>query len=237
VPELDRIDLEEDAVAIGANVTYADLAAHPFLLTRVPCLAQMADQVGSVQIRNMARLPGNIANASPAGDSIATLMALDATVRVLDGAGRISERRVDAVVTGIGRTTLQRGEAIVQVRIPRPGPLQRSAYGKVGMGARSRVVIANISLTLVLDYDPAQGRIRDPRVVLGSAAPVAFHAAQAEALLAGRRPDPALAGELAEVLRAQVKASIKEIAIFQHKLNDIRGLALDLFAQLFPGEL
>jgi carbon-monoxide dehydrogenase medium subunit len=200
------------------------------------CLVQMASQVGSAQIRNMARLPGNIANASPGGDAVPALIALDAAALVLDGSGMTTVRRVDEVVTGIGRTTLRTGEAIIGVRIPRPGPDQRSAFGKIGMGARTRVVIANVSLTLVLEVDPAQGRIQDARVVLGSAAPVAFHARTAEALLKGRRPDPALAGDLAGTLRAEVKASIQEIAIFQHKLNDIQGLALDLFAQLFPGE-
>jgi len=235
VEGLDRVDVADDAITIGANVTYAQVADHPFLQDRLPCLAQMASQVGSAQIRNMARLPGNIANASPGGDAVPALIALDAVVLVLDGSGMTTVRRVDEVVTGIGRTTLRPGEAIIGVRIPRPGPHQRSAFGKIGMGARTRVVIANVSLTLVLEVDPAQGRIRDARVVLGSAAPVAFHARTAEALLEGRRPDPALAGDLAGTLRAEVKASIREIAIFQHKLNDIQGLALDLFAQLFPG--
>ena len=73
-------------------------------------------------------------------------------------------------------------------------------------------------------------------MALGSAAPVAFRSTVAEALLQGAAPTPALARDLAEALRGDVQASIGAVAIFQHKLNDVRGLALDLFEQLFAGE-
>jgi len=236
VAGLDRIELEDGWIRIGANVTYGGIAEHPLVTGLVPCLGEMASQVGSVQVRNSARLPGNIANASPAGDSIATLMALDARVELLNGRGELATRKVCEVVTGIGRTTLARDEAIVAVLVPRPAATVRSAYGKIGMGARSQVVIANVSLTLVLDY-PASGRIGDPRVVLGSAAPLAYHARQAEALLEGSRPSAALAQELATVLRREVEVSIKGIEMFRHKMNDIQGLALDLASNLFSDVL
>jgi CO/xanthine dehydrogenase FAD-binding subunit len=236
VAGLDRVQAAGAWIHVGANVTYAQLADHPLVRADLPCLAQMAEQVGSAQIRNMARLPGNLANASPGGDAIPCLLALQAQVEILDGTGAAAWRTVPELVTGIGRTTLRPGEAIIGVRIPRPGRLQRSAYGKMGMGARTRVVIANLSLTLVLEYDPAPGRILDARVALGSAAPVAFRSTVAEALLQGAAPTPALARDLAEALRGDVQASIGAVAIFQHKLNDVRGLALDLFEQLFAGE-
>ena len=225
VAGLDQITLDGEVIRIGANVTYAELGEHPLITGLAPCLGEMADQVGSLQIRN-------IANASPAGDSIATLIALDASVELLNGRGEISTRKVEAVVTGIGRTTLGRDEAIVAVLLPLPAPATRSAYGKIGMGARSQVVIANVSLTLVAACDD-RGLITRAQVVLGSAAPLAFHARQAEALLTGRRPSPELARELAGTLRSEVEASIKGVEIFMHKLNDVQGLALDLFSRLF----
>jgi carbon-monoxide dehydrogenase medium subunit len=235
VAGLEAITSDEDFIVIGANVTYSALGEHPLIIRRVPCLAQMASQVGSLQIRNMARIPGNLANASPAGDSTATLMALGAQAHILDGKGEIRVLPVQELVVGIGKTALNRDDAIIRIAIPQPGPNQRSRYGKIGLGARSQVVIANVSLTMVLDCSPGLERIERAQVVLGSAAPVAFHAAQAEALLQGRKPEPGLARELAVVLEAQVEASIKGIAMFQHKRNDIQGLALDLCAGLFPG--
>jgi CO/xanthine dehydrogenase FAD-binding subunit len=237
VAGLDRIEADDRWVTIGANVTYAQVAAHPLVATELAALAQMASQVGSTQIRNMARLPGNLANASPAGDAIANLMALDARLELLDGRGATVVRSVPELVTGIGRTTLDRNQAIVRVRIPRPGPGQRSGYGKLGLAARREVVIANVSLTLVVDYDRSAQVIRDARAVLGSAAPLAYHATRAEALLRGRRPGRALALELAEALRAHVEVSINGIEMFKHKLQDVQGLALDVFERLFADEL
>jgi CO/xanthine dehydrogenase FAD-binding subunit len=237
VAGLDRIEREGDWLRIGANVTYTDLAADPLVNRLLPCLAQMASQVGSVQVRNSARLPGNIANASPAGDSIATLLALDAEVELLDGRGERATRPVAEVVTGIGRTSLSRDQAILAVRVPHPRPEARSAYGKIGMGARSQVVIANVSLTLALEFSASEGLIRAPRVALGSAAPVAYRARGAEALLDGQRPTLELAAALAAQLRLEVQASIRGNAIFLHKLNDIQGLALDLFGGLFSDVL
>ena len=237
VAGLDRIEADDRWISIGANSTYAQVAAHPVIAAEAPSLAQMASQVGSAQIRNMARLPGNLANASPAGDAIANLMALEARVDLLDGRGETATRTVEELVTGIGRTTLARDQAIVRVRVPRPGPDQRSTYGKLGLAARREVVIANVSLTLVVDYDRTGRRIRDARAVLGSAAPLAYRATQAEAVLRGRQPDRALAGELAEALRAHVEVSIKGIEMFKHKLQDVQGLALDLFDRLFADEL
>jgi CO/xanthine dehydrogenase FAD-binding subunit len=154
VPGLDGIRLDGEFLRIGANVTYSNICESALVRGTAPCLAEMAQQIGSTQIRNMARLPGNLANASPAGDSIATLMALDARLCILNGRGEASIRKVDGLVTGIGKTTLQRDEVITEVLIPRPGPHQRSRYGKIGMGARSQVVIANISMTMVLDLPP-----------------------------------------------------------------------------------
>jgi CO/xanthine dehydrogenase FAD-binding subunit len=236
VAGLDQVQEDGDWLRIGANVTYSDLMEHPRINALVPSLAQMAGQIGSAQVRNSARLPGNIANASPAGDSIATLLALGAEVELLDGRGARATRPVAEVVTGIGRTSLARDQAIVAVRIPRPGPDARSAYGKIGMGPRSEVVIANVSLTLALDFPPG-GRIREPRVALGSAAPVAFRARRAEALLDGREPSRELAEALAACLHQEVADSIKGNPIFLHKLNDIQGLALDVFGRLFSDVL
>ena len=232
VAGLDTIAADADFITIGANVPYSVIGEHPLVTSQLPCLAQMARQIGSLQIRNMARIPGNLANASPAGDSIATLMALDARAHILDGQGERRALPVRELVVGIGRTALNRDDAIIQVAIPQPGPRRRCRYGKIGLGARREVVIANVSLTMVLEFSP-EARIDRARVVLGSAAPVAYHATRAEALLQGRKPEPELAQELASILEIEVAESIQGIAMFQHKRNDIQGLALDMCAHLF----
>lgn len=230
---LDYIRLEEGLFRIGANVSYARIAEDDAVRKHAACLAAMASRVGSAQIRNMARLPGNIANASPAGDSIACLMALGASAGIMNSKGDTRWSRIEDIITGIGKTTLGRDEAIIEIVFPEPGNSCRSGYRKIGLAARNEVIIANVSLTLLADYDKELGVINDSSIVIGSAAPKAYHAVEAESLLRGQRPGSKLAADMTEALRKHVEASINGIKMFRHKLNDIQGMALDLFYDVF----
>lgn len=233
IKDLDYIRLEDSLFRIGANVPYARIAEDGGIRKHAACLATMASQVGSAQIRNMARLPGNIANASPAGDSIACLMALGARAGIMNSKGDMRWSPVEDIITGIGKTTLGRDEAIIEIIFPEPGNSCRSGYRKIGLAARNEVIIANVSLTLLADYDKERGVINASSIVIGSAAPKAYHAVEAELLLCGQKPGSRLAEDMAAVLRKHVEASINGIKMFRHKVNDIQGMALDLFYDVF----
>jgi carbon-monoxide dehydrogenase medium subunit len=230
VAGLDGLEAAGGILRIGANVTYARIAGDPFIRERIPCLAAMAAQVGSPQIRNMARLPGNLANASPGGDAIGVLLALDAQVQAMDGTGRIRSLSVDELVTGVGRTSLAKDEAILEIRMVIPeGPW--NGYGKIGLTPRREVVIANVGLTMVFRVE--DGALRDARIVLASTSPRAHRCPEAEALCLGRVPSADLARALAEALRCDVASTIGDNPAFQHKLNDVQALALDVFGGIF----
>lgn len=236
VAGLDHLKATDGMLEIGANVTYARLGEDPLVRERIPCLAEMAEGVGSIQIRNAACLPGNLANASPGGDAIGTLLALDASAVLLDAAGTTRHVMIPDLVLGIGRTALRPGEAIIGVRVPLPIS-RRNGFGKLGLGARREVVIANVGLTLVFAVDEPAGIIRSARIAVGSAAPTAYRATEAEALCEGRSPGQDLAKELAEALSARVRASIGDNPLFAHKPDDMRGLALDVFQRIFADRL
>jgi CO/xanthine dehydrogenase FAD-binding subunit len=132
-------------VVLGAATTYTDLL-DPALARRVPALAAAARTVGSPQIRNTGTLGGNLGTASPAGDTLPVLFALDAQVEVASAAG---ERRVPVAdfVTGPKRNALQPGELVTAVRLPvAAGPQE---FLKVGV--RNAMVIAVASCALVVD--------------------------------------------------------------------------------------
>ncbi len=236
VQGLDRIQHGDGYLDIGANVTYARLEADGFIRRHLSCLAEMAAGVGSTQIRNAACLPGNLANASPGGDAIGALLALDATVAILHADGTQRRATIPELVLGIGRTSLRPGEAIVSIRIPVPAS-RRNGFGKLGLGARREVVIANVGLTMVFDFDEGAGLIREARIAVGSAAPRAYRAEEAEALCRGQRPSRDLALGLACTLEDRVRTSIGDNPLFAHKPNDVKGLALDLFHRLFADRL
>jgi CO/xanthine dehydrogenase FAD-binding subunit len=170
VAELRRIEMTPSQAVIGACTTYADMGGEP-LATAFPGLAAAARTVGSPQIRNAGTLGGNVATASPAGDTLPLLVALDARMRLR---GPTGERTVSLseLVTGVKRTGIAPDEVLVDVVIDRrPGPQE---FLKVG--TRNAMVIAIASVAVVVDVES-----REVRVGLGSVAPVPLRARDAEA--------------------------------------------------------
>ena len=174
VAELRGVRRDGDELVIGAMTTYTELLAGE-AAALAPALAQASRTVGSPQIRNAGTLGGNLATASPAGDTLPVLVALDAQVDVVGPDGGRSVAVTD-FVTGPKHTSLGAGELIAAVRAPvAAGPQQ---YRKVGV--RNAMVIAVASLALVVDRTA-----RSVRVGLGSVGPVPLRAPDAEAFAAG----------------------------------------------------
>ncbi len=169
VRELRRHEVTTDGVVVGAGTTYADMRG-PELSSALPALAAAARTVGSPQIRNAGTLGGNIATASPAGDTLPLLAALDARVTLRGPAGERTLPLAE-VVTGVKRTSIAPDEVVVSVALERPpGPQQ---FLKVG--TRNAMVIAIASAAVVVDLEA-----HEVRVALGSVAPVPLRATDAE---------------------------------------------------------
>jgi len=180
VDELRAWSLADDGtLTIGAGVTYTELMAPP-LAELVPALAQASRTVGSPQIRNAGTLGGNLGTASPAGDTLPVLAALDAVVVVAGPDGR-RRLRWDEFLVGPKQHTLDDAEVIVAVElVPVSGPQE---FLKVG--TRNAMVISIASVTLVRDIDA--GTIR---CALGSVGPTPIRARAAEAWLAEQAAAP-----------------------------------------------
>jgi CO/xanthine dehydrogenase FAD-binding subunit len=114
-------------VCISAGTVMTDIHDSPVIRDVFPALADAARFVGSVQIRNRATLAGNICNASPAADTVPTLLVYDARVRALGPAG---ERVIalDDFFVRSGVTTLQPGELVTAIELPLPGGRVGSAF-------------------------------------------------------------------------------------------------------------
>jgi CO/xanthine dehydrogenase FAD-binding subunit len=173
VTELRGWGLEPDGMLrIGAAVTYTELTGGE-LARLVPGLAQASRTVGSPQIRNAGTIGGNLGTASPAGDTLPVLAALDAEVEMVSAEG---PRRVplDEFITGPKRTALRQGELITAVRVPPASAGDTQEYLKVG--TRNAMVIAVASCAVIVE--PAARRVR---VGLGSVGPRPLRASDAEA--------------------------------------------------------
>ena len=169
--ELRQISMKQDTLVIGALATYTDVIGSPLVARHLPMLVEAARLVGGPQIQNRGTIGGNVANASPAGDSLPVFAAADATV-VLRSA--TEERRVAfrEFYTGYRATVMRPEELIVSIEVP---PIDGTQwFRKVGTRAAqaiSKVVVAAI-----------RGDV--PRVAFGSVGPTVVRAWEAERMLA-----------------------------------------------------
>jgi CO/xanthine dehydrogenase FAD-binding subunit len=173
VAELQGWRREDGELVLGAGLTFTEIETE--LAEELPALAAAARTVGSPQMRNAGTLGGNLGTASPAGDSLPVLAALDAMVVLASRAGNRTLPMAE-FVTGVKRTALAQGEIIREVRVPwLRGPQQ---FLKVG--TRNAMVISIVCAALVIDLDG-----RTVRCGLGSVAPTPVRAGEAEAFIAG----------------------------------------------------
>jgi CO/xanthine dehydrogenase FAD-binding subunit len=178
---LKTIESRHGNLVIGALATYTQIIRSPLVNRQVPMLVSAARQIGGVQIQNRGTLGGNIANASPAGDSLPVLFAVDATV-VLQSSRE--ERRVPITefYTGYRKTVLKPTELIVAIEIR---PVKGGQYFRK-VGTRAAQAISKVVFAGVHGSEPA--------VALGSVGPTIVRARETErAIREGIPEDEAVA--------------------------------------------
>jgi len=168
---LRKIALRGDLLSIGALATYTNVIQSA--IVRLPMLVAAAREVGGVQIQNRGTIGGNVANASPAGDTLPVLSAADAVV-VLQSAQGVRRVPFNEFYTGYRASVRRTDELITALEI---APIHgRQWFRKVGTRAAqaiSKVVVAGV-------VQPGATRI-----ALGSVAPTVVRARRTEAALAG----------------------------------------------------
>jgi len=165
------IEVREEQLVIGALATYTDVIRSSIVRKRLPMLAASAREIGGVQIQNRGTVAGNVANASPAGDTLPVLAAVDATIVLSSAAG--GERRVPIrqFYTGYRKTVMRTDELIVAIEIPKVDG--RQWFRKVG--TRAAQAIAKVTMAGV--------GMPSPRIAFGSVAPTVVRAPRTEAHL------------------------------------------------------
>ena len=184
--DLRGITTRGDTLVIGALATYTDAIRSPLIAAWLPMLVDASRLVGGPQIQNRGTFGGNVANASPAGDSLPVFSTVDAVVVLRSARG---ERRVPftAFYTGYRSTAMQPGELIVAIEVPRVDG--RQWFRKVGTRAAqaiSKVVAAGV-------------RGDDCRFALGSVGPTTIRAIAAEQALNAGNIDDAVAALTNEI--------------------------------------
>lgn len=204
--ELRGIRTGREGLRIGALETFTHIRRSPEVRRRYPALAAAAGVIGGWQIQNRGTIAGNIANGSPAGDSLPALLALDARIRLVDSSG-FTEVPFEDFYTGYRATVRQPDQLIESVLLP-PAPGLRQHFRKVG----TRLAQAISKVVLATAFRMERGRVAHARIALGSVAPTVVRARAAEALLAGQKLTPAV-----------VQAACARLQDEIHPIDDIRS--------------
>jgi xanthine dehydrogenase small subunit len=194
IEELDFIDAGEDTVRIGAATALTRIERE--LRGMFPSLDEMLHWFAARQVRNRATLGGNLGSASPIGDLLPVLMALDATVHV---AGPAGERAlpIDGYFLDYRKTARAPDELIAAVTLPRRASRIDAAYK---VAKRQTDDISIVAAAFALERD-ARGGVAQVRLAYGGVAAVPKRALGVEAFLAGRVLDDATVAQAARQLR------------------------------------
>ncbi|TVQ23172.1 MAG: xanthine dehydrogenase family protein subunit M [Spirochaetaceae bacterium] len=208
IGEWRHVESAGDTVVIGAACPIADIERDPLIGRRYPGLVDAIRVVGSVQIRNRATLGGNIANASPAADTLPPLVALGALARVLGPSG---ERTVSVatLVTGPGRTTLAPDEVITAIVLPHNGTQDGSAY--LRLTRRNSVDLALTSVAVALRRGGEAEGERATAIAFGSVGPRIVRATAVEEALGPGPPFNPNAVDRAAAVASQSVSPITDV--------------------------
>jgi len=198
--ELRGIAVEGEAMVIGALTTYTELRRSPAVQELLPALADAAATIGAAQIQNRGTIGGNVINASPAGDTLPVLLALDAEMILGSAAG---ERTVaaDDFWPSYRTTARREDELLLRIRIPLVADRQ-VRFRKVG--TRRAQAISKVVMALAWREADVGAAWTDVRLALGSVAATTVRVPAAEAVLEGARPTRQTADAAATALTAGI---------------------------------
>ncbi|GBD10907.1 6-hydroxypseudooxynicotine dehydrogenase complex subunit alpha [bacterium HR23] len=209
IPELMRLEWgPRKGLYIGAGVPCYRVYKDPVVAQHYPAIRDGAMLVGSWQIQHRASLGGNICNAAPSADTVPPLLVYEAIAHI---GGPRGEREVplERFFTGPGQTVLAPDEILLGVRVPPPPPRSSSHYLRFIPREEMDIAVAGVASLVALD---SRGVVARARIALSAVAPTPVRARDAEAVLEGQRPTPALLVEAGE-----------KAVLATNPITDVRG--------------
>jgi xanthine dehydrogenase iron-sulfur cluster and FAD-binding subunit A len=223
VEELRGIQERDDHIYIGAGATHTEMMRSPLVARYAPALPYACAVVGGPQIRNRGTLGGNLANASPAADTVPALYVADAVVELVSVSARRSVP-VNTFFTGPRTSVLERDELIAGVCIPKRAGV-RGRF--LRLGQRQAQAISKVSVAVALTFQ--DGRPDWARVALGAVAPTVIRSTRAEAALLGGGYEGLLAA--ADAVRQDVQP-IDDLRSTREYRREMAGVLLERAVRL-----
>ncbi len=208
VPGLEEVRVTKSKVVVGARVNLTEL--RQAIRKQEPEFASFLDLFASPQIKNVATLAGNVANASPIGDTPPFLLAMDADIQV-QGALRKRKVPIEQFFVGYRKTALKKGELIASIEWKPRGRGDFLRLYKVSQ--RKDLDISAVSAAFRVQWD-AKGRVKDARIALGGVAATPVRLKPVEKLMKGRAWDESLRLDATKAIQSAIQP-----------MSDLRGTA------------
>jgi CO/xanthine dehydrogenase FAD-binding subunit len=217
VDELRGITGDGDALRIGALTTYTQLIKSELVNQCAPALVAASRTIGAIQIQNRGTIGGNIAGASPAGDSLPVLAAYDAELEI--GSARGTRLLAfNQFYRGYRRTVLEPDELVLAVRVPKLGPGERDFFRKVGTRRAQAISKTVMAVKALIENQ----RIVSIAIGVGSVAPTVIRARRTEALLAGKVLDQSLIEKARQTIDQEIEP-ITDLRSTEHYRRVVTG--------------
>jgi CO/xanthine dehydrogenase FAD-binding subunit len=235
IPDLNRLvlDRETGELHIGALVTHRTLETSDMIRRRYPIIHDAVSRIGSVQIRNVATIGGNVVNSVPSADGTIPLVALDAVAVIVGPKGERQEELLYFFL-GPGQNTLERGEILARFIVPPLSATTGSAYIKLSRREAMELPILGVGVILSMEADLRT--CKKARISLGVAAPTPIRALSAERFLKGKVIDDGILDEAGAIAaeESRVRDSIRGVAWYRREMVQIlvRRMGKKCLAQL-----
>lgn len=211
IPELRNLSQEYGIIKIGAAVTHAQVAESELIWANAPALAMAAKKVGSLQIRNIATVVGNIINAQPAADTAVALTALGAKLTIANTSGT-RDVHIEQLYEGVGKSKVDcRRELVTAIIIPAHKQNQSSYF--VRLEQRKALALPMLNIAVMVSLEEGQQRFEWVRIAMAPVGPRPMRATNAESILKGAVIDD-------EII---TKAAYEAVAQANPRDSDLRG--------------
>ena len=222
IKEMRYIKLEGKNIYIGAEIKLYEIACSETINNYAKILADAANKVGSIQIRNMATIAGNVGNAAPSGDTITPLMVLNAKAVIVGPKGE-HFILVSDLFKGPGITVLSSMEMIKEFIIP----CIHANTGTEYLKNTRRRDIATVGCAVRIEVNPNNKKIIDAAIALGSVAPVPVLLKGIAEKLKGKIPDIKICQEMGNYALSQVSPITNVRATKEYRSHIVKILVRD----------
>lgn len=231
IPELCGINETETELIIGAGVTHTQIADSVLVRRNAGVLADACRTVGSLQIRNHATIGGNIANASPAADSLAALAVLEAEIEI-NRLGEIRRIPLCEVIERPYRTTLDDRDLITRIIVKKIPHGSKCDFYK--LGRRNALSISRMTIATLLNTDET-GKVTAFHMTMGATFPKPMLFDDVDQMLIGKIPTPADIDAVAEALSGKIPqiAGIRPSTVYKQPV--CRKMVRRILTQMLGG--